>query len=276
MLEILSQDYIRTARAKGAGEARVILKHALRGGLLPVVSFLGPALAGIISGSFVVETIFQIPGLGRYFVTAAFNRDYTMVIGTVIFFAVLIIAFQPDRGCAAGVPQPAVALRLTPAMLELEEVKKIATDDCGGTRRIGQQPLARRLASPAARTSSRVVGGCIVLIVALLCLIAAVRRAAAQCARPRALRQRAEPRPLVRHGHASGATFLRACSSAGASPWRSALWPRRSRCASASFTARFPVIYGGNVDAVMMRIVDIIYALPFHDLRDSAERSFQQ
>ena len=94
MLEILSQDYIRTARAKGAGETRVILKHALRGGLLPVVSFLGPALAGIISGSFVVETIFQIPGLGRYFVTAAFNRDYTMVIGTVIFFAVLIILFN--------------------------------------------------------------------------------------------------------------------------------------------------------------------------------------
>jgi oligopeptide transport system permease protein len=94
MLEILSQDYIRTARAKGAGETRVILKHALRGGLLPVVSFLGPALAGIISGSFVVETIFQIPGLGRYFVTAAFNRDYTMVLGTVIFYAVLIIGFN--------------------------------------------------------------------------------------------------------------------------------------------------------------------------------------
>ncbi len=94
MLEILSQDYIRTARAKGASETRVVLRHALRGGLLPVVSFLGPALAGIISGSFVVETIFQIPGLGRYFVTAAFNRDYTMVLGTVIFFAVLIIVFN--------------------------------------------------------------------------------------------------------------------------------------------------------------------------------------
>ncbi len=94
MLEVLSQDYIRTARAKGASEWRVVLRHALRGGLLPVVSFLGPALAGIISGSFVVESIFQIPGLGRYFVTAAFNRDYTMVMGTVIFFAVLIIAFN--------------------------------------------------------------------------------------------------------------------------------------------------------------------------------------
>ena len=94
MLEVLSQDYIRTARAKGASEWRVVLKHAVRGGLLPVVSFLGPALAGIISGSFVVESIFQIPGLGRYFVTAAFNRDYTMVMGTVIFFAVLIIFFN--------------------------------------------------------------------------------------------------------------------------------------------------------------------------------------
>lgn len=94
MLEVLSQDYIRTARAKGASEMRVVFKHALRGGLLPVVSFLGPALAGIISGSFIVETIFQIPGLGRYFVTAAFNRDYTMVLGTVIFYAALIIFFN--------------------------------------------------------------------------------------------------------------------------------------------------------------------------------------
>ena len=94
MLEILSQDYIRTARAKGAGEWRVILKHALRGGLLPVVSYLGPALAGIISGSFVVETIFQIPGIGRSFITSALNRDHAMIMGTVIFFAVLIIAFN--------------------------------------------------------------------------------------------------------------------------------------------------------------------------------------
>ena len=91
MLEVMSQDYIRTARAKGAGELRVLLKHALRGGLMPVVAFLGPAVAGLISGSFIVETIFQIPGLGRHFVEAAFNRDYTMVMGTVLFFAALII-----------------------------------------------------------------------------------------------------------------------------------------------------------------------------------------
>jgi oligopeptide transport system permease protein len=91
MLEVLNQDYIRTARAKGAGEARVIFKHALRGGLLPVVSFLGPAVAGILTGSFVIETIFQIPGLGREFVNSAFNRDYTLVLGTVILYASLII-----------------------------------------------------------------------------------------------------------------------------------------------------------------------------------------
>lgn len=94
MLEILSQDFIRTARAKGASEARVIWKHALRGGLLPTVSFLGPALAGIISGSFVVESIFSIPGLGRYFVTAAFNRDYNMVLGTVLCYAALVVFFN--------------------------------------------------------------------------------------------------------------------------------------------------------------------------------------
>lgn len=94
MREILSQDFIRTARAKGASEARVILRHALKGGLLPVISFLGPAMAGIISGSFVIETIFQIPGLGREFVNSAFNRDYTLVTGTVILYAVLIIGFN--------------------------------------------------------------------------------------------------------------------------------------------------------------------------------------
>lgn len=94
MLEILHQDFIRTARAKGASETRIILRHALRGGLLPVVSYLGPAIAGILTGSFVIETIFQIPGIGREFVNSAFNRDYTLVLGTVILYAVLIMALN--------------------------------------------------------------------------------------------------------------------------------------------------------------------------------------
>ena len=94
MLEILSQDYIRTARAKGASDSRIIVKHALRGGLIPVMAFLGPAFAGLIAGSFVVETIFQIPGLGRFYVQAAFNRDYTMILGTTVFLSVLIVLFN--------------------------------------------------------------------------------------------------------------------------------------------------------------------------------------
>ena len=94
MLEVLSQDYIRTARAKGASEFRVIVKHALRGGLTPVVSFLGPAIAGIVTGSFVIETIFQIPGIGREFINSAFNRDYTLVLGTVVLYAGFIIAMN--------------------------------------------------------------------------------------------------------------------------------------------------------------------------------------
>ncbi len=94
VLEVMSQDYVRTARAKGLPEHVVILKHALRGGLIPVVAYLGPALAGILSGSFVVETVFQIPGLGRFFVQAAFNRDYTMILGTTIFLALLIVVFN--------------------------------------------------------------------------------------------------------------------------------------------------------------------------------------
>jgi oligopeptide transport system permease protein len=94
MLEVLSQDYIRTARAKGLSERLIIWKHALRGGLIPVIAFLGPAFAGLLGGSFVVETIFQIPGLGRFYVTSAFNRDYTMILGMTIFFAGLIIIFN--------------------------------------------------------------------------------------------------------------------------------------------------------------------------------------
>lgn len=94
MLEVLSQDYIRTARAKGLSTFRVVMVHALRGGITPVISYLGPALAGLLAGSFVVETIFQIPGLGRFYVQAAFNRDYTMIMGTTIFLAALIILFN--------------------------------------------------------------------------------------------------------------------------------------------------------------------------------------
>ena len=94
MLEILNQDFIRTARAKGLSEFRVVVVHALRGGLTPVIAFLGPAMAGLLAGSFVVETIFGIPGLGRFYVEAAFNRDYTMILGTSIFFSCLIIFFN--------------------------------------------------------------------------------------------------------------------------------------------------------------------------------------
>ena len=94
MLEILSQDFIRTARAKGLSESTVIIKHALKGGLIPVIAFLGPAFAGLLAGSFVVETIFQIPGIGRFFVLAAFNRDYTLILGMTIFLSTLIIIFN--------------------------------------------------------------------------------------------------------------------------------------------------------------------------------------
>ncbi|MDG2271884.1 MAG: ABC transporter permease subunit, partial [Halioglobus sp.] len=94
MLEVMSQDYIRTARAKGLPEWQVVSRHALRGGMIPVVAFLGPAFAGLLSGSFVVETIFQIPGLGRFYVQAAFNRDYTMILGSTVFLATLIVFFN--------------------------------------------------------------------------------------------------------------------------------------------------------------------------------------
>ncbi|RMF11383.1 MAG: oligopeptide ABC transporter permease OppB [Alphaproteobacteria bacterium] len=94
MIEVLRSNFIRTARAKGLPEHRVVTKHALRAALLPVVSFLGPATAGIITGSVVIEQIFQVPGIGRYFVQGALNRDYTLVMGVVIFYATLIMVLN--------------------------------------------------------------------------------------------------------------------------------------------------------------------------------------
>ena len=94
MLDILSQDYIRTAHSKGVAPLVVLFKHAFRGGISPVVAYLGPALAGLIGGSYVVEQIFGLPGLGQHFIKAATNRDYWLINGTVTVFAVLILAMN--------------------------------------------------------------------------------------------------------------------------------------------------------------------------------------
>jgi oligopeptide transport system permease protein len=94
MIEVLRSNYIRTARAKGLPQRTVLLRHALRPALLPVISFLGPATAAVITGSVVIEQIFGIPGLGRYFVQGALNRDYTLVMGVVVFYGILIIVFN--------------------------------------------------------------------------------------------------------------------------------------------------------------------------------------
>lgn len=92
MLEVLGQDFIRTARSKGAAPLRVVWKHALRGGLIPAISYLGPAFAAMITGSFVVETCFQVPGMGQHFVNATTDRDYFLIQGLVLFYGILIVA----------------------------------------------------------------------------------------------------------------------------------------------------------------------------------------
>ncbi len=94
MIESLRSNHIRTARAMGLSEWSVVIKHALRGALLPIISYAGPAAAALLTGSIIVETIFAIPGIGRYFVEAALNRDYTIVMGTVVVVAVFIIIFN--------------------------------------------------------------------------------------------------------------------------------------------------------------------------------------
>jgi oligopeptide transport system permease protein len=106
MLEVLSADFIRTARSKGLPESAVVVRHALRSALLPVVSFLGPAAATLITGSVVVERIFNIPGLGREFVEAALNRDYTLVMGTTVLYGALVAVFNMLADVLHGLMDP--------------------------------------------------------------------------------------------------------------------------------------------------------------------------
>lgn len=108
MIEVLRSNYIRTARAKGMPDHIVLMRHALKAALLPVVSYLGPAIAGIITGSVVIEQIFSIPGIGRYFVQGALNRDYLLVMGIVVFYGTLIIALNLLVDIAYGFLDPRV------------------------------------------------------------------------------------------------------------------------------------------------------------------------
>lgn len=111
MVEVLRANYIRTARAKGLSATRIVFSHALRAAALPLVSYLGPALAAVLTGSLVVEQIFGLPGIGRYFVQGALNRDYTLVMGVVICYASLIILLNFLADIAYGILDPRVRLK---------------------------------------------------------------------------------------------------------------------------------------------------------------------
>lgn len=93
LLDVLKSDYIRTAKAKGLSKSKVIFKHALRNSLIPIVTYIGPLVAGILTGSFVIEKIFAIPGLGNEFVQSVTNRDYTMLLGVTVFYCTMLIMF---------------------------------------------------------------------------------------------------------------------------------------------------------------------------------------
>jgi oligopeptide transport system permease protein len=108
MLEVVHQDYVRTARAKGLSEPAIIVRHTLKGALLPVVTFLGPAIAQLLTGSLVVEMIFNVPGLGVEFVQSALNRDYSLAMGLVVFFGTLLILFNLVVDVAYGFLDPRI------------------------------------------------------------------------------------------------------------------------------------------------------------------------
>lgn len=111
LIEVLHSNYIRTARAKGLPDYQVVTRHALRPALLPLVSYLGPAIAALLTGSLVVETIFGLPGIGRYFVNGALNRDYTLVMGVVVIYAALIIVLNMITDLLYAALDPRVRLQ---------------------------------------------------------------------------------------------------------------------------------------------------------------------
>ncbi len=111
ILEVLRSDYIRTARAKGLKQSVVVVKHVLKGAMLPVVSYLGPAFAGIVTGSVVVEQIFLVPGLGNFFVKSALNRDYTLIMGTVIVYSLILIVMNLIVDIIYGLLDPRISYK---------------------------------------------------------------------------------------------------------------------------------------------------------------------
>lgn len=111
VLETLRSDYIRTARAKGLKDSVVMFKHVLKGALLPVVSYLGPAFAGIVTGSVVIEQIFLVPGIGNFFVKSALNRDYTMILGTVIVYSAILVVMNLIVDILYGILDPRISYK---------------------------------------------------------------------------------------------------------------------------------------------------------------------
>ena len=110
MLEVIRADYVRTARAKGVSEFKVVVKHALKNALIPVITYLGPLVAGLLTGSFIVESRFAIPGLGYYFVRSISDRDYTMIMGIVIFFGLFVVICNLVSDILLAIVDPRVKL----------------------------------------------------------------------------------------------------------------------------------------------------------------------
>lgn len=110
MLEVLRQDYVRTARAKGLAERVVVLRHMLKNALIPVITILGPALAGLVTGSFIIETMFSFPGMGRAYVQAISQRDYSMIMGTTVIYALLVAVANLSVDLVYGLIDPRIRL----------------------------------------------------------------------------------------------------------------------------------------------------------------------
>ena len=266
MLEIVNADYIRTARAKGLRRSQIVWRHQIRNAIFPILTILGPTIASVLTGSFVIESIFAIPGLGRHFVLAMQNLDYTLVLGLTVFFGVFLIAHEFSRRRRLRPDRPAHSPFLHDAMMAARDPSLFLPDDSPTADVLAGRPSVAFWSDVWRRFRPNIPA---MVGVAIVGALRSSRRVRAddvalqlRAGRPALHLPAAECRALVRHRrarprHLVGDLGRRARVADGR--------PRRGARADADrlVIGCYSGLHGGRVDMAIMRFVDIMIAIPF-------------
>ena len=255
MVEVMNANYVRTARAKGLREHLVVVRHSLKGALLPVISYLGPATAAVVTGSVVIESIFGIPGIGRYFIEGALNRDYTLVMGVMVFYAVLIILLNLLVDLLArSQGEVRLMIHTTAANDGLAEVEEFQG------RSLWQDARARLFRNKAAVVS--------MVLLAVIAVLAVLAPYLSPHPYDELYWDRIQAPPDFANAHWFGTDgngrdlFVRTLYGARVSLMVGILATTVSLVIGVTYGA-IAGFLGGRIDNLMMRFVDVMYSLPF-------------